>query len=66
MRRREERLVRLDAAIPQVCDACRLWEDVPIVDDVGATQRPERCPDCGRLVPVRTWVRVVGVPLAGI
>ncbi len=63
MRRVEPRLVKLKAALPTGCDICRRWWEVAIVDDDGNTQRPERCPECGRLVPVRTWVHIVGVPL---
>ena len=63
MRRVESRLAKLGAAVPKGCGVCRPWWEVAIVDDWDTTQRPERCPGCGRLVPVRTWVHVVGVPL---
>ena len=63
MRRVEPRLAKLEAAIPKGCQECRLWWDTVLVDDFGATVRPERCPGCGRLVPIRTVVHLVGVHL---
>ena len=63
MRRVEPRLAKLEAAVPKGCDVCRHWWEVALVDDDGNTQRPEQCPGCGRLVPVRTWVHIVGIPV---
>ncbi len=57
------RLAKLETAMPRGCHACRDWCEVVLVDDFGATQRPERCAGCGRLVPIRTLVRLVGVRL---
>ena len=57
------RLTRLEAALPKGCHECRDWWETILVDDFGATQRPERCPGCGRLAAIRTWVHIVGVPL---
>ena len=57
------RLAKLEAALPKGCDECRTWWDTVLVDNFGATQRPERCPQCGRLVPVRITVHLVGIPL---
>ncbi len=57
------RLTKLEAALPKGCSICRDWWETILVDDFGATQRPERCPGCGRLVPIRTTVHIVGVAL---
>ena len=57
------RLARLESVKPKGCDACRTWCDTVLVDDFGATRRPERCPWCGRLVLVPTTVHLVGVRL---
>jgi hypothetical protein len=35
-------------------------------DDQGARSRPERCPDCGRVVPIRHVVVIAGVPLDAV
>ena len=58
----EPRLDRLEALVPKGCDVCRSWgpcvyEDYPS----GARTRPEDCPACGRHVPVRVVVRLIGV-----
>jgi hypothetical protein len=34
-----------------------------MVDDAGRQDRPERCPACGRLVPITTTLHLVGVDL---
>ena len=63
MRRVEPRLAKLEAALPTGCAVCRVWSGTVLVDDFGTTTRPNRCPECGRLVPIRTVVRLVGVNL---
>jgi len=57
------RLRKLEARQPVRCPTCRRWDGMVLQDESGARTRPERCPECGRLVPV--WVRVclVGVPI---
>lgn len=60
------RLEKLEALAPKGCAACRDWWDTVLVDADGDTQRPERCPGCGRLVPIRTTVHVVGIPLDAV
>lgn len=57
------RLAKLEAAIPKGCAACRTWWGTVLIDDFGATTRPERCPSCGRLVTIRTVVHLVGIHL---
>ncbi len=57
------RLARLESVMPKGCPACHNWWEVVLLDDFGVAQRPERCPGCGRLVPIRTTVHIVGVPL---
>jgi len=57
----DRRLGRLEERRPVGCPTCRAWGGVLFVGDDGAV-RPERCPECGRLV--RTLTRVyVGVNL---
>ncbi len=57
------RLAKLEVLTPKGCETCHSWWDTVLIDDDGQTQRPERCPGGGRLVPIRTVVHVVGVPL---
>lgn len=64
MRRLEPRLAALAARVPRGCPACRSWCGTVLVGDAGDASRPERCPGCGRLVPIATVVHVVGVDLA--
>ncbi len=57
------RLEKLEARMPKGCSVCRTWHDLAFVDDEGWTHRPERCPECGRLVPISITVRIVGIDL---
>ncbi len=57
------RLETLEARIPKGCAVCRTWHDLAFVDDEGRTHRPERCPGCGRLVPFRVSLHIVGIDL---
>lgn len=45
------------------CATCRGWSWVLLVGDDGP-HRPERCPDCGRVVPGTLVVHLVGVAIA--
>ena len=63
MRRGEVRLRRLEALMPVVCGTCRTWGGVVFEIGDRGPERPERCPGCGRLVPIRTVVHLVGVHL---
>ena len=58
-----KRLGRLEARTPAGCATCHDWYGLVLGDDEGHRGRPERCPDCGRLVPIRLVTVVVGVPL---
>jgi len=60
---RDRRLARLAVVwrAPEGCDRCRGWGDAALANDDGARSRPERCPDCGRGVPIRPLVVVAGV-----
>lgn len=60
------RLEKLEAVVPKGCGECRGWCGTVLVGDAGATQRLERCPSCGRLVPIRTLIHIVGVPLDAV
>lgn len=60
------RLTRLEARVPAGCATCPRWDGLVLADDAGNRSRPERCPDCGRVVPVRSLLILVGVPLAAI
>ncbi len=63
MRRVEPRLAKLAARASVGCAGCRRWSGTVLVDDAGTEPRPERCPGCGRGVPIRTAVHVIGVSL---
>jgi hypothetical protein len=58
------RLRKLEAGRPVGCPTCRAWCGTVLQDDDGVRSRPERCPACGRFVPIRVAVHVVGVPLS--
>lgn len=57
------RLARLEDVAPRGCALCRTWSPIVLADDDGRDDRPERCPCCGRVVPIRQRVVIVGVPL---
>jgi len=57
------RLVALERLVPVGCATCRSWAEIVLGDEDGVRSRPERCPDCGRVVPIRHVVVIVGVPL---
>ena len=59
-----KRLAALEARAPAGCATCRRWDGLVLADDRGNRSRPERCPACGRLVPIRVAVHLVGVPLS--
>jgi hypothetical protein len=63
VKRLAPRLEKLEATTPKGCPTCRLWHATVLQDDDGATDRPERCPHCRRLVPIRTRIHLVRVPL---
>ena len=65
-RRIGARLARLEARAPIGCATCALWDGLVLGDDAGTRSRPERCPACGRVVPVRHLLVLVGVPLAAV
>jgi hypothetical protein len=58
------RLVILERLVPVGCPICRLWMGTVLGDEDGTRSRPERCPDCGRVVPIRHVIVIVGVPFA--
>jgi len=45
------------------CPICRRWDGNVVGDDMGKRSRPEVCPECGRVVPVRMLVIVAGMDL---
>lgn len=53
MRRAAARLARLESRIPAGCAVCRRWGPSVYAFGDGAPERPERCPACGRVVPIR-------------
>jgi hypothetical protein len=61
-----KRLATLEAKTLVGCGTCRGWWSIVLGDDVGNRSRPERCPDCGRLVPIRLVTVIVGVPLGAV
>jgi hypothetical protein len=57
------RLNALDCRLPSLpagCPICRDWQPVALCSDT-QPPRPDRCPDCGRLVRIVTLVELVGV-----
>jgi len=63
-RRLPKRLSRLDLALASTgCDACAGWSEIALGDDDGKSARPTICPNCGRVVPIRALVCIVGVPI---
>ncbi|MGC4107268.1 MAG: hypothetical protein QM753_13175 [Thermomicrobiales bacterium] len=48
------------------CPTCQAWPGLVLIDDNGNMDRPERCPDCGRLVPIIHLLHVVGMPLDAV
>ncbi len=57
------RLEKLEVRAPRGCLVCRSWCGTVLVGDAGEASRPERCPGCGRLVPIAVTVHLVGVDL---
>ncbi len=57
------RLEKLEARMPKGCAACRSWCGTILVGDAGDPSRPERCPGCGRLVPFRVSLHIIGIDL---
>jgi hypothetical protein len=62
-RRVQRRLAELEQTRQVVCLTCRWWFGRVRVDDTGTLSRPERCPDCGRVVPITCELHIVGLPL---
>jgi hypothetical protein len=59
-----KRLERLDRAfIGRGCECCHDWSEIVLCDDQGQSARHERCPHCGRVVPIRASICIVGIPL---
>lgn len=52
-----KRLAALEAGALADCPTCRGWPRVVYEDAAGRRARPDRCPNCGRLV-TETLVRV--------
>jgi hypothetical protein len=62
-----KRLARIEGRLlpPPGCATCRGWTGVVLEGDDGP-HRPEACPECGRVVPARPVVQVVGVRIGQI
>ena len=65
MRGTGRRLTRLEAQLaPPACPECRSWDvSFAVGDDHGYWSRSETCPSCGRVVPRRHVVVIVGIDL---
>jgi len=61
----QRRLANVEAVLrpPLGCAICQRWDGTVVGDDTGKRSRPEVCPGCGRLVPVRMLAIVVGMDL---
>ncbi len=57
------RLGKVEAVLrpPPGCTVCRRWDGSVVGDKTGKRSRPEVCPECGRVVPVRMLAIVVGM-----
>ena len=55
------RVTRMEQQRPLGCATCRHWGPAIYEDDDGQGGRPEQCPDCGRVVPIRLVRRYVGI-----
>ena len=57
------RVAKVEAAVRSApgCPTCADWWWVVLGDDSGRRSRPEACPDCGRVVPIRRLAVVSGV-----
>ncbi len=66
MKQFTRRLAQLEARQPVGCATCRGWDGTVVVyvDEGGQEyqrSRPEFCPHCGRMVPVRCRVEIIGL-----
>jgi hypothetical protein len=52
LRTRVAQLARMTQTAPSRCANCRTWSPVVFLRD-GEDARPERCPICGRVAPIR-------------
>jgi hypothetical protein len=57
------RIVALETTVVRSCGTCHFWNGSVLRDDEGHRSRPERCPDCGRVVPIWHELHLVGIPL---
>jgi hypothetical protein len=61
------RLIRLEARLKPIgCATCRPWIGAVLCDESGACTRPERCPECGRIVPYQQIIELHAVSLEAI
>jgi hypothetical protein len=60
------RLNALERLVPVGCPTCRSWMEIVLGDDDGHRSRTERCPECGRLVPIKQTIVIVGVPIDAV
>ncbi len=65
MKQVTRRLAELEARQPVGCPSCRWWDGtvVAYVDAAGQgyrRSRPDVCKACGRVVPVRCLVQIIG------
>jgi hypothetical protein len=62
------RLVKLESflTLRPGCRVCRRWTPATVCDATGACLRPDRCPTCGRSVPVADRIRIAGLSLERI
>lgn len=59
------RLGKVEAVLrPQPgCPTCRRWDGTVVGDEAGKRSRPEACPACGRVVPMRMVAIVARIDL---
>jgi hypothetical protein len=62
MKHLARRIQEMEVRQPVGCATCRHWHGVIITDSFGGRNRSDRCPACGRDVPVTRIIFLEGVP----
>jgi hypothetical protein len=64
----DNRIVKLEGYFVPQCPVYRGWREgfTVCVDEYGHATRSEQCPACGRIVPIRHTLTLVGVNLEDV
>jgi hypothetical protein len=65
MKALRQRVIKAEAVLrpPPGCAVCQRWDGNVVGDESGKRSRPEVCPGCGRVAPVRMLAMVAGLDL---